>query len=119
VLTLLGDAEAIEVSREVMVDAVAITAWHLSEAQRALDSGAADPTMEQAEALRIWLQTKQSDLPFDKRTIVRRGPGAIRDTRTVERLLAVLEKHHWIIPHPNAVIDGRRVARARRLTPHV
>lgn len=119
VLTWLGNAEASEVTPEVMGDAIAITAWYLSEAQRALDSGAADPAMEQADALRIWLKTKLTDRPFDKRMIVRRGPGAIRDTRTVERLLAVLEKHFWIIPCPGAVIDGRRVARAWRLTPHV
>lgn len=119
VLSLLGDAESGEVSPEVMVDAIAITAWYISEAQRALDSGSADPAMDQAEALRIWLLTSMPDVPFDKRTIVRRGPGAIRDTRTVERLLAVLEKHHWIIPCPNAVIDGRRAAQAWRLTPHV
>ncbi|MEP4960721.1 MAG: YfjI family protein [Roseobacter sp.] len=115
VLTLLEDQTASIVTQTVMMDAIHLTSWYLSEAQRTLDAGQVDPMLQMAELLRVWLQEKMPQQPFDKRTLVRRGPGAVRDTKTVEALLKILERHHWITPCTGAHIDGRKVAKAWRV----
>lgn len=115
VFTLLEDQTAHTVTQSVMLDAIGLTSWYLSEAQRTLDAGQVDPTLEMADLLRVWLQEKFPLDPFDKRTIVRRGPGVVRDTKTVETLLKILEQHHWITPCTGAQIGGRTVAKAWRV----
>ncbi|MDW3223013.1 MAG: YfjI family protein [Paracoccaceae bacterium] len=115
VFTLLEDQTARTVTQPVLLDAIGLTSWYLSEAQRTLDAGHVDPTLQMAELLGGWLRERFPLEPFDKRTIVRRGPGAVRDTKTVEILLKLLDQHHWITPCPGAQIDGRTVAKAWRV----
>ncbi len=115
VFALLADPATNVVSLTVMTDAVQLTAWYLSEAQRALDAGYVDPYLQMAERLRVWLLEKAPYEPFTKRKIVRGGPSAIRDTKTVEKLLGILERHHWIVRCPSATANGKKSAPTWRL----
>lgn len=115
VFALLTDPDACALEPSVMLDAVELTAWYLSEAQRALDAGHIDPSLQKAELLRVWLLDNIPNAAFTKRMIVRRGPSAIRDTKTVEHLLGILERHHWIVRCPAANVNGRQSAQNWRL----
>ena len=96
VFTLLADPDAQAVCRETMSDAVQLANWYVEQALCALDAGYVDPAMKEADQLRQWLIKKHRNTPFVKRDVVKNGPGNIRDTRKVERLLTILEEYHWV-----------------------
>lgn len=51
-----------------------------------------------AERGRVWVSEKKLHAAFDKRTIVRFGTGTlVRDMKTVEKRLNILERQHWIL----------------------
>ncbi|WP_227268734.1 YfjI family protein [Roseobacter weihaiensis] len=119
VFSVLADPTTRGVTAAVMLDAIRLMAWYLAEAQRALDVGRVDPSLQMAERLRVWLLEKMPHEPFDKRKIVRFGPASIRDTKTVEKLLNILERHHWIVRVPAAQISGKKAAQTWRVVSDV
>lgn len=119
VLALLKDAKTQVVTPAVMIDAIQLTAWYVSEAQRALDAGQVDLNLQTAERLRVWLQLKFPNRSFDKRTIVRNGPAAIRDTKMVETLLNILETNHWVVREPVRSTGGKKTAQTWRVVSDV
>ncbi|MEP1613533.1 MAG: YfjI family protein [Roseobacter sp.] len=119
VFALLTDPAAEVVASTVMADAIQLTAWYLSEAQCVLDAGPVDPNLKMAERLRVWLLDKKRHEEFTKRMIVRSGPSALRDTKIVEKLLGILERHHWIVRCPEASSSGRKSAPSWRVVANV
>ncbi|WP_299680586.1 YfjI family protein [uncultured Roseobacter sp.] len=115
VFSVLADPTTRVVTATVMWDAIRLMAWYLTEAQRALDVGHVDPSLHMAERLRVWLLDKMPREAFDKRTIVRFGPTSIRDTKTVEKLLGILERHHWIVRIPSTPVSGKKAATTWRV----
>ena len=70
--------------------------------------------------MRIWLvdswsdKTKGRELNLDTitaRDIVPLGPNALRETKTVRRLLAVLADHGWLVALPPRIEIGGVVTR--------
>ncbi len=97
VLTLLADLDAPEVSVEAMANAVRLATWYLDEAARLLDAGGVCEETAQAETLRRWLVDVSGRDCVDVRAMVRLGPGKLRDTALVRRLVPILERNGWLV----------------------
>jgi len=119
VLAIFEDPEAASLSLRHMEQGVLLTSWYVAEAQRLLDAGPVDDTLAQAQLLLDWLKERFPDQLFDKRTIVRRGPGSVRDTKTVERLIRilVLNRHIHALP-TGAKIGDHHAKQAWELNRH-
>ena len=118
VFTLLADPDAQSVNRETISDAAHLANWYVEQALCALDAGFVDPAMKEAEQLRQWLIKKHRNTPFVKRDVVKSGPSNIRDTRKVERLLAILEEYHWVEKCSDVEQGQVRTRKAWRLVCH-
>lgn len=119
ILTVLEDETAAPVSEAAMLNATQIVAWYVNEAQRLLHAGRVDPELEKAQKLLDWLWSRFPAAPFDKRSILRRGPGSIRDAKIVSRLLQILETHgHILRGEEGTLIDGTRAKLNWRLVCH-
>lgn len=116
VLSLWIDLQAVEVSGETMTDAITLAQFYLSEAKRLAEMAVVSEETEKAERLRVWLleswpgiaaeqgRASHSILPRD---VAQFGPGGIRETREVKKLLETLDTHGWVAALPaGTVLDG-------------
>lgn len=125
VLTLWGDLGATIVTGEVMRDAIDLAQYYLSEAKRLLEAATVSQEIELAETLRRWLleswpkiaQTEGRDpLTIVPRDIAWKGPNALRVTDKAKKMMAVLERHGWLVLlEKGHVIDGRARQLAYRI----
>jgi len=97
VLTIFADLHAPAVSTGTMAKAVRLAAWYLNEAARLLDTGGVCEETMQAETLRRWLVEVSGRESVEVRDIVRLGPGKLRDTALVRRLVPILERNGWLV----------------------
>ena len=113
VLAVFSDPDAESVSIRDVACGIKLASWYIAEAQRLLDAGPVDRSLELAQELLNWLKARYPVEPFDKRTIVRFGPTATRDTKTVKRLLCILAEHRHICELPvGTVINGHETREA-------
>lgn len=129
VLTLWGNLEASEVSGETMGDAIELAQFYLSESKRLAEAATISEEVSRAEMLRRWLLESwptiaagqsRDPLTIVPRDVVIMGPGALRETAVVKRVMATLEAHGWLHRlEPGAVIDGksRHLAYHLEITP--
>jgi hypothetical protein len=84
--------------------------------KRVLDTGYVPENIRQAELLRCWLRDKWKDAHVDRRSIVRSGPGSIRETNIVSSLVQMLEENGWLERvATGALVDGKSVKLAWRV----
>ena len=108
-----------------MQDAIELAQFYLSEANRLLEAATVSQEIELAETLRRWLLDSWPDIAQsegrDPATIVPRdiawkGPNALRVTDTAKKMLAILERHGWLILLDKGhVIDGQARQLAYRI----
>ncbi len=116
VLTLWADLDAPEVTAATMSGAVELSQFYLSEAKRLADAAVVSEDIKKAEGLRLWLLDSWPEravllgrdpdmiLPRD---VVQFGPGALRETKTAKRHMALLSEHGWLIRLPEgSEVDG-------------
>jgi hypothetical protein len=116
VLTIYEDTEAGCVDLPAIEKAIVLMTWYLNEAKRLLDSGKVPEDLLHAERLRTWLDDHWGDEPIDVRSVVRRGPGSIRDTQRVRQLFKILEEHGWLVPLAGGrLIEGKPVGQSWRI----
>ncbi|WP_109464854.1 YfjI family protein [Albibacillus kandeliae] len=107
ILSLFSDTNAPEVTGPVMANGIAIMEWYLREMVRISETGRPDQSLCDAEAIRIWLRDTWAEDHIDKRAMMRKGPGHLRDGNTLTRCIQVLEAHGWLIRGVGqARIDG-------------
>lgn len=101
------DEEAREVSANAMENGIAVMEWYLSEMLRVTDTGRPDQALCDAEAIRVWLRDNWVEEHIDKRTLMKRGPGHLRDGNTLSGCIQKLEEHGWLARgNGKQVIDG-------------
>lgn len=107
VLTLYADEKATEISEEAAQSGIDLMTWYLMEMRRIAVTGRPNEELLSAEALRVWLVHRWTGEFIDKRTMVRRGPGHLRDGNTIEACIQKLVAHRWLVPGTGSqVIDG-------------
>ena len=124
-LTLWQDLDAGEVDAKAMDWGIALAQFYLSEALRLSDAATISVETLQAEALRVWLIDRWADKATGRqldpdtitaRDIVQWGPSALRETKTVRKLLAVLADYGWLVAlPPGSQIDGVARKQAYRI----
>lgn len=95
--TIFVDDEAPEVTAEAMSNGIGMMEWYLSEMLRITDTGRPNEDLCQAEEIRLWLCRKWGEDFIDKRTMMKNGPGHLRDSNTLFRCIQKLEEHGWLV----------------------
>lgn len=105
--SIFADEDACDVSVEMMKNGISMMEWYLAEMLRITDSGRPDQELCDAEIIRRWLEDSWDEEFIDKRTLIKRGPGPLRDGNTISQCLQRLEAHGWLIRgNGKEVIDG-------------
>lgn len=94
--SLYADEGAREVSQEAIGNGISMMDWYLSEMVRITDTGRPDQDLCDAETVRRWLQANWPEEFIDKRTLMKKGPGHLRDGHTLTSCIQRLEGHGWL-----------------------
>lgn len=95
--TIITDEDAPEVTPVAMSNGIGMMEWYLSEMLRITDTGRPDEELCAAEELRSWICKKWHEDFIDKRTMMKNGPGHLRDGNTLSRCIQKLEEHGWLV----------------------
>ncbi|AXI43164.1 YfjI family protein [Sulfitobacter sp. SK011] len=107
VQTLYADELATEITEGMMSNGIIMMEWYLSEMQRVSDTGRPNEELCAAEALRQWVVNKWAEEFIDKRTMMKNGPGHLRDGNTLDFCIKKLTEHGWLAREPGRqVING-------------
>lgn len=106
-LELIANAKAQSIGDTVLGNAIKLAEYYLSEYLRLRAAGAIDPSLREAEKLRLWLQSRSDDeIPLRK--VYRHGPASLRDAKSARSTMKVLEDHGWVLALPEGhLIDGQ------------
>jgi hypothetical protein len=110
VLTLWGDLDAPEVTAQAMVWGIELAQFYLAEARRPAEAGLVSEETAKAERLRQWLLTSWPHDTVTSREILRLGPNALREGKTLAGPLAMLERNGWLV----RLTEGAEVRGAQR-----
>jgi hypothetical protein len=97
VQTLYADENATEITGEMILNGIAMMDWYLSEMLRVTDTGRPNEELCAAEELRQWVVNRWAEEFIDKRTMMKNGPGHLRDGNTLHRCIQKLEEHGWLV----------------------
>ncbi|MEE8303007.1 MAG: YfjI family protein, partial [Candidatus Tectomicrobia bacterium] len=104
VLALVEDVNCSAIRVEHVRSGVKLIEHYLSEALRLFNAGATDPDLELAEELLRWAQPREY---VYLQKIYQFGPNKIRDTKTAQRIVDILEDHGWFQRVPGGrELDG-------------
>jgi len=105
--SIFFDESICVVSGATMNNGIRLLEWYLSEMLRITDTGRPDQDLSEAETVRLWLQRSWGEEFIDKRTLMKRGPGPLRDGNTLSRCIQKLVDHGWLIPGSGRqIVDG-------------
>lgn len=106
ILTLVRDIHAGSIAMDEMVSGIDLMQFYLNEALRLFDGAADNPDLVLAEKCLAWARDR--GCRFAAVELYQRGPNAIRDKATTERVLKILEEHGQARPLPNGTeINGK------------
>jgi hypothetical protein len=97
VQTLYANEHAAEITEEMMANGITMMEWYLSEMLRVSDSGRPNEELNAAEELRLWVVKKWTEEFINKRTMMKRGPGHLRDGNTLKTCVNKLVEHGWLV----------------------
>jgi len=116
ILTLLADAEAIEIEAATLADAATLARYYADEAVRLTDAAATDPAMKRADTLWRWLQSRSGDMIGLATVYQYCQPKSLRTAKAAREAMDTLTAHHCAIPVPDgATIDGKHHKEAWRI----
>ena len=96
VLMLIQDVNASEIGAVEVESAIALMDYYLTEILRIQAAGIADPDLQLAATCLRWLQSTGTTAIYPA-LLYQYGPAPIRDSETAKRVIAILEKHRWLI----------------------
>ena len=106
-LAVVENVKAQFITLENIQAGIAIAQFYLGESLRLFHSSADDPELILAENCLNWA-IEQGGL-FSLPCLYQRGPNRVRDKKTAQRIVEILEQHNWIIPvDGGAEIDGKK-----------
>jgi hypothetical protein len=97
VMTLFGNPDASNVTRVTMDDAVTLATFYVNEAARLTDAATISKDTADAEKLRRWILESWGEQLISTPDVVQRGPNQFRETAHVRKLLAILQRHGWLV----------------------
>lgn len=97
VQTLYADEHATEITEEMMSNGIYMMEWYLSEMQRISDTGRPNEELRAAEDLKQWLVNGWAEEFIDKRTMMKNGPGHLRDGDTLHACIKKLAEHGSLV----------------------
>jgi hypothetical protein len=97
VQALYADEHATEITEEMMSNGISMMEWYLSEMQRISDTGRPDEELRAAEDLKLWLAKGWAEEYIDKRTMMKNGPGHLRDGNTLHSCIKKLVEHGSLV----------------------
>jgi hypothetical protein len=81
--------------------------WYLTEMLRVSDTGRPNQELCASEDLRLWLVNRWAEEFIDKRTMMKNGPGHLRDGNTLDICIKKLIEYGWLVREPGRqVING-------------
>lgn len=109
ILALVDDVDVQVVGIESMECGIALAEHYASEALRLHGIALIDTALKDAECLLDWMQTRWSEPVISAVECYQVGPRHLRSKKQVEKLLAILEDHGWIMPlSEGATIKGKK-----------
>ncbi len=122
VQSLFADEHATEITEGMMANGIAMMEWYLAEMLRVTDTGRPSEELCAAEELRQWVVNRWGEEFIDKRTMMKNGPGHLRDGNTLHVCIKKLEEHGWLVRETGVqVINGAnsrtywRIVRPRKV----
>jgi hypothetical protein len=109
-LALVRDISAGEIAAEFADSGIELAQHFAAEALRLFDRAGVRPEIARAEMLLAWLQRTWPEALVSLPDIYQRGPSAIRDKKTAQEAVSILEDHGWL----KHVEGGAEVGGARR-----
>ena len=109
VLAVIENPDCAEISLVQVQAGIGLMDYYLTEALRVQSVGIGDPVLRLAETALNWLHDANLTEVYPV-LIYQRGPHGIREADTARRVLAILEKHHWLVKRP----DGKEIDGAYR-----
>lgn len=108
ILTLVADANAIEIDAETLADAATLAQYYADEAVRLTDAAATDPAMKRADQLLRWLLSRTGDMIGLATVYQSCQPKSLRTAKAAREAMEILAAHGWVTPVPGgATIDGK------------
>jgi hypothetical protein len=119
VLTLFENEEADTISLAALEGAQRMVEFYAEEFQNIRAGALADPHVDAAEKLRVWLIERVGPGgKFAKERVQQYGPANVRRKEPLERALRLLAEHGWIVRlAPGAKVDGKSRKEAFRIHP--
>jgi hypothetical protein len=96
VLAVVEDLHCIEVSETIMVNAIDLMNWYVSEALRLAGQAALSPALAKAVRLLEWMQSS-GKAEFQFREILQSGPNPVRNKGEAEAAIKILLEHGQVV----------------------
>ncbi len=106
VLAVIENPDCAEISLVQVRAGIGLMDYYLTEALRVQSVGIGDPVLRLAEQVLTWMHDAGHTHVYPA-VVYQRGPYSVRDAETARRVLAILEKHRWLVKQPDGKeIDG-------------
>ncbi len=107
VLQVFHAPDAEEMDLDHLRRGIELAEFYASEALRLHSASRIGVELRDAERLRLWLIDRWNEPYVTVRAIQQRGPTSLREKGRIERLLDVLEAHHWVAQASSVTVDGK------------
>jgi hypothetical protein len=107
VLQVFDDPEAKAMELDYLRRGIELAEFYAAEAHRLHSASRIGVELRDAERLRIWLIDRWGEPYVTVRVIQQRGPTSFREKDRIERLLDVLEAHHWVARVSSVTVEGK------------
>jgi hypothetical protein len=99
-----------------MQHGIELAKYYLNEAKRLVEVAIVSFDLQAADNLLKWISERHGKTCFVFSDILQNGPHAIRDSKRVKKLFAILTEHGWLIKMPNGtIVEGKSCSTAYRL----
>ena len=116
VLTLWRNFQTDVIDASEMKHGIELAKYYLNEAKRLVEVAIVSLDLQAADNLLKWISERHGKTCFVFSDILQNGPNAIRDSKRLKSLFAVLTEHGWLIKMPNGtIINGKSCNTAYRL----
>jgi hypothetical protein len=97
VLTLVRDIEAGEIAPAEMAAGIELAQHYAGEALRLHGGSLISDELRTAQQVLDWLLRRWTETAISLPDLYQRGPTVIRDAKAARKVVAVLEKHGWLV----------------------
>ena len=116
VLTLWRNFQTDVIDASEMHHGIELAKYYLNEAKRLVEVAIVSLDLQAADNLLKWISERHGNTCFLFSDILQNGPNAIRDSKRLKSLFAVLTEHGWLIKMPTGtIVNGKSCNTAYRL----